>query len=376
MCLCSCSEGILEFKHYDDAISFPSYYFENSYLEHKIVQVKKSMNTQTGISFGFLTDIHIAKHLPSEDSSSTAGNAGYSTHLLKYIMDRTNVPFVLFGGDVPVVRAKGWEEIMGSSIKWHDMMSVIGRNRVFQTRGNHDYLGFTTLNGDWLTCGRICSPKELYPILMGDNHIYDIMAPEGKMYYFFDLDSVNLRVIVLDDYGDRDTDERISGSSCIGQTQYNWLLNIALNCSNKNILLLSHQIADPVLNDGEGDVDTNRKVLHEILKALVNKTELNFTSSDANGIVTVIKDFSNDTNVFVCHLAGHQHRDASAKTDGVLSVIHTSDCYSGYRPQGYYPNRTPGTITEHAISIFCIDFGVRKVKMIRIGAGNNNEWDY
>ena len=119
-----------------------------------------------------------------------------------------------------------------------------------------------------------------------------------------------------------------------------------------------------------------RKVLHEILKALVNKTELNFTSSDANGIVTVIKDFSNDTNVFVCHLAGHQHRDASAKTDGVLSVIHTSDCYSGYRPQGYYPNRTPGTITEHAISIFCIDFGVRKVKMIRIGAGNNNEWDY
>lgn len=145
---------------------------------------------------------------------------------------------------------------------------------------------------------------------------------------------------------------------------------------NKNIILLSHQTSDPILNTGESDVDVNRIVLHEILKALVNKSQLNFTSTDNNGSVTVVKDFSRDTNTFVCHLAGHQHRDASAKTDGVLSILHTCDCYSGYRPQGNYPKRSPGTLTEHAVSIFTVNLDARSIKMIRIGAGEDMTWHY
>jgi hypothetical protein len=196
------------------------------------------------------------------------------------------------------------------------------------------------------------------------------------MYYYFDVDSTNLRVIVLDDYGDKDTMTSISGLSCISQSQYDWLINIALNCENKFILLLSHQTSDPILSEGKDDVDENRTALHEILKALVNKSLLDFTSTDNNGVIIVKKDFSQDTNTFICHLSGHRHRDASSVTDGVLSIEHTCDCYTGYIYEGNYPGRIPGTIKEHAVSFFSIDFDSKAITMIRIGAGVNREWTY
>ena len=368
--LSACSdENEVEMSSY----GFPTYYFENSYLDKKIDEIKEAMSVKKGVSFGFFTDIHISKHLYPEDLYSTSGNAGYSPYLLKYLIDSLDIPFVLFGGDVPVSKAKDWEEIIGSGVRWKQMMNIIGAEIVFQTRGNHDYLGFASMNASSVT---FCTPKELYSILMDGKHIFDIKAPEGKMYYYFDVDNTELRVIVLDDYGDNDTDEEISGGSCIGQVQYNWLLEEALNCENKSIILLSHQTADPLLDSGEPDVDKNRQVLHEILRAFVNKRELNFSSSDQNGTVIVKKDFTQNTNTFVCHLSGHRHKDESIITDGVLSIVHTCDCYSGYRPMGYYEGRFPKTISEHAVSVFSIDFDTRTLKMTRIGAGESRTWNY
>lgn len=354
---------------------FPLYYFENSYIDNKIGEIKEAMAVKNGVSFGFLTDIHISKHLCSEDPYSSSGNAGYSPYLLKYVIDSLNIPFVLFGGDVPVSKARDWEEIIGSRDRWRQMMGIIGAEKVFQTRGNHDYLGIASMNTSNVT---YCSPKELYPIIMGGERIYDVKAPDGKMYYFFDVDNTNLRVIVLDDYGDKDTEKAISGVSCIGQVQYNWLLEEALNCENKSIILLSHQTADFTLDVDKPDVDNNRKVLHEILSAFTNKKVLNFSSSDQNGAVSVKKDFSNDTNTFICHLSGYRHMDAYAITDGVLSISHTSDCYSGYRYEEKWkiPDRIPGTITEHAVSVFSVDFDSRTLTMTRIGGGEDKVWKY
>lgn len=370
--LSACSdENEMEMSPY----GFPTYYFENSYLNNKIDEIKDAMRVKNGVSFGFLTDIHISKHLYSEDLYSTSGNAGYSPYLLKYVIDSLDIPFVLFGGDVPVSKARDWEEIIGSGERWKQMMNIIGAEKVFQTRGNHDYLGFASMNTSSVT---FCTPKELYSILMGGKHIFDIKAPNGKMYYYFDVDNTDLRVIVLDDYGDNDTEEKISGGSCIGQVQYDWLLEEALNCENKSIILLSHQTADPTLDSEKPDVDTNRQVLHEILRALVNKRELDFKSSDQNGTITVKKNFSHNSNTLVCHLSGHRHMDAYAITDGVLSISHTSDCYSGYRPDHIWdiPGRIPGTITEHAVSVFSVDFDSRTLKMTRIGAGESRTWNY
>lgn len=369
-CAVACSKVSTDYRL---IAGIPEYYFENGYLDSKLSEVKKAMPANNGVTFGFLTDIHISKNLYSESPYSTSGNAGYSPYILKYFADSLNIPFFLFGGDVPVVRARSWDDIVGSADRWLQMMNVIGRERVFQTRGNHDYLGYASIDATSVTT---CTPSFLYPVLMGSNHIYDVKSPQDKMYYYFDVDDTNLRVIVLDDYGDKDTEESISGGSCIGQSQYDWLINIALDCSDKNILLLSHQTSDPMLNTGESDVDENRIVLHEILKAFVNKKSLNVISTDRNGSVSVTKDFTTDTNTFICHLSGHRHRDDYSMTDGVLSIEHTCDCYSAYRPQGNYSGRVSGTITEHAVSFFSIDFDSRTITMNRIGAGKGAEWNY
>ena len=82
------------------------------------------------------------------------------------------------------------------------MMNIIGKEKVFQTRGNHDYQGFTTIDAKDVTT---CTPDFLYPVLMGDKHIYDVNSHKGNMYYYFDVEGTNLRVVVLDDYGDKDT---------------------------------------------------------------------------------------------------------------------------------------------------------------------------
>ena len=360
-------------RNYKLIAGIPEYYFENGYLDGKLNELKNAMSVSNGVTFGFLSDIHISKYLYSEDPHSTSGNAGYSPFLLKYFIDSLHIPFVLFGGDVPVVRTRRWDDIIGSADKWQQMMNIIGKEKVFQTRGNHEYLGFVATDAKEVTK---CTPEFLYPILMEYDHIYDVESPKGKMYYYFDVDKTNLRVIVLDDYGDQDTLESINGNSCIGQSQYDWLINTALSCDNKNIILLSHQTSDPILDAGESDVDTNRIVLHEVLKSFVNKSLLDFTSSDCYGDVTVKADFSNNTNTFVCHLSGHRHQDEYSVTDGVLSIVHTCDCYSGYRPQGNYFGRVPGTITEHAVSFFSIDFDSRIISMIRIGAGESFHWKY
>ena len=367
----SCTKNNIE--RYNHVYGIPDYYFENGYLDNKVKEIKEAIDYENGVSFGFLTDIHVSRHLLSEDNGSTSGNAGHSPYILKYFVDSLKIPFVLFGGDVPVVRAKSWDEIIGSADKWKEMMNVIGKEKVFQTRGNHDYLGYASFDAKSVTR---CTPQELYPIIMNGEKVYDVVAPEGKMYYYFDVRESNLRVVVLDDYGDGDKVDGICGTSCIGQIQYDWLINEALACDNKHIILLSHQTADPFLDIGRTDVDKNRKVLHEILKAFTNKTLLNYTSSDINGTVNVHKDFSLDTNTLICHLSGHRHIDQSKISDGVLSITHACDCYSGYRAQGNYEGRSYGTITEHAVSVFSIDFDSRIIKMTRIGAGVNKEFVY
>lgn len=380
----SCSTELTEPNSHTFIEGIPDYYFENGYLDQKINEVKNAMTSPNNISFGFLTDIHISKYLPKEDYyGSTSGNSGYSPYLLKYVLDSLCIPFVLFGGDVPVSVANNWEEIIGSGTRWHEMMNVIGKEKVFQVRGNHDYLGFASIHADKVTYS---TPKEVYPLVMGYNHVFDVKAPVGKMYYYFDVDNTDLRIIVLDDYGDKDTEQAIYGIACIGQEQYNWLINVALDCSNKSIVLLSHQPADyhfdggvPYGDEGSAsDVDKNRQVLFEIMKAFANKENLQYTSTDKNGTVTVSKDFTNNTNTFVCHLSGHRHKDDSIVTDGVLSITHTCDCYSGNRLESKWSldGRTPDTITEHAVSIFSIDIDNRIIKMTRIGAGESRTWNY
>ena len=339
----------------------PHYYYDNDYLDSKVNEIRTAMSLREGICFGFFTDLHTLK------TESLSGNSGYSPYLFKYLMERLNIPFVICGGDIPCTRAsvddevEGWEELLGTAQTWHRWMSVIGKDKVYQCRGNHDYLGYPSLTAKTT---RECTPDELYPIVM--NH-EDVHHPIGKMYYYFDYRE--FRFIVTDDYGDRDSDESIYGSSCIGQTQYNWLVNEALNCEHKKIIIISHQTADAEIGTLD---DAARPMLHKIMEALRNKTLLD----ESIGGIILNHDFSNTTNEFVMHLTGHVHVDRSNVLNNVLTIAQTCDCWSGYKPGGAYVGREPNTITEQALSIFCVNIKEKTIKSVRIGAGESAVYNW
>ena len=103
----------------------PDYYYEGDYLPQKINEIRKACSVLHGVTFGFITDIHLKK------------NQGQSKKLLRKIMDETNVPFVLCGGDI--VYLLGTEEELYEQITdFNEFKSCIGKDRLFCTRGNHD----------------------------------------------------------------------------------------------------------------------------------------------------------------------------------------------------------------------------------------------
>ena len=119
-----------------DAIEFlrqpiPSYYFDNNYIESKINEIREHTRTARGISFAFITDVHIKN------------NVGNSKFLLKHILDRTTVPFIICGGDIGSAYSaeygKEKEETISEANQWLDYIGYVGKDLVFQVRGNHDH---------------------------------------------------------------------------------------------------------------------------------------------------------------------------------------------------------------------------------------------
>lgn len=108
-----------------DNNTIPDYYYADDYLPNKIDEIKKACSVLHGVTFAFLTDVHFK------------ANQKQSKKLLRKVLDETNVPFVLCGGDI--VYLVGTEEELYEQITdFNEFKSCIGKDRLFCTRGNHD----------------------------------------------------------------------------------------------------------------------------------------------------------------------------------------------------------------------------------------------
>ena len=329
-------------------IAPPYYYFIDDYLPNKAISIRNKAKS-ADVSFGFLTDYHVGF------------NTGRSMLLMKYIADKTNaVPFVLFGGDVP--KATGTEaDALAAGDDWLKKASIFGKDKVFQCKGNHDYMinitGEPTFHADIKTdYYYICKPTE-----------GKVNGEPGKLYYYFDDDVNKVRYIVLDNY-DAEYSSGNYNTTGMSQTQYDWLIN-CLDVDGYDVLVLSHQTSDPTLRNYESVLEP----LQEILKAFVTKGTLSYSG---NG-VSLSKDFTGTTSRLICHLSGHSHDDEAHVDNGVLSIVSVCDAYYTL-PSGY--NRTYATIDEQAIDIFCITKdsgnGNGSIEIVRIGAGSDRHFTY
>ena len=325
-----------------DTGELPSYYFENDYIQNKALTVASYYQYSPKLAmFGWLTDTHMRV------------NAKQSFKLMKYLDDHSNsVPFVICGGDV-IGHTDSVADVWDQEMQWIDMMSDYGKRQVLHCRGNHDLLGDQGASS-------LLDRSTRFVYLMRNQDL--VIPSSNNFYYYYDIPFTDVRVIVVDDFDGAAT----GGASKFTQTQLNWILNTALNTSNKHIVFVSHVTADPDM----GWYEENMEPLQVIMDALKQKSNLNAT---ADGF-TLVHDFTGTTNTLVCCLCGHGHNDEShVDASGVLTIMTNCDANAN-STSGY--DRTPGTINEQCFDIVTIDTENESIYLTRIGSGSDRSFTY
>ena len=330
----------------DEINGLPAYYFADGYITDKISAIlgKSPLN---GLQFVFLTDVHCE------------ANSGKSPALINYISKNTNAaPFIIFGGDVMLPTVADDDDILAGARIWQSWMTDMGKTKVYQVQGNHDYLGYY-YDGD--TRETYNAPLGLCrQLIIGNLEVSNISNPAGKLYYYFDVPTANTRIIVLNDYDTDRNDGVFYGYNGMSTEQIRWIIDDALNITNKNVLFISHQTYDP---DMEGDNQTAFAKAQELFAAIVN--------ADTFTIGGYSKSFADTGINFIAHLCGHMHADASNTDDnGVLTIQSTCDAI-----MTGVTGRTDGTITEQAFDVVSIDFTAEKLYMTRIGGGEDRTFN-
>ncbi|MCF2543767.1 metallophosphoesterase [Ligilactobacillus ruminis] len=332
-------------KYTSSNFKVPRYYFDNNYLPRKIDEINSASNITNGVCFAFITDMHVA------------ANALNSKYLLKYIIEHTTVPFVVCGGDLPEVFGSA-ADLENAAITIVDYQNYIGKDKFFTVRGNHDFYNRDKQGAD----NRYLSESEIYNVICRNCERYVIDGLPSHMCYVVDNVAQHTRFIMLNS---KDATDAVQ--SLITDDQAQWLCDKLSEKKDWNIIVISHIPIDSAVDD----YDENQKVIYDILTAF-NRHEYysaRHISSTING------DFTTVSGRVVCHVSGHNHKDLSNASNGLLSI--TTGCDARYRDDtDRIPLRTLGTIMEQLFDVYCIDFSKRKIKTIRIGAGSNREFTY
>ena len=328
-------------------------YYTSSYLNGKTNEIIENSVIDSGTSFAFITDMHLK------------ANSGSSRSLMKYFADRTSIPFIISGGDIPTAysQTSGNEktETFAAIQEWLAWVDFWGAYRVYQMRGNHDYvLPSRTDNTKYYNMSNGGVHQQ-----MMSKFIDKVDCPEKDMcYYHFDNETQKIRFIVLDGHTHNDNYPDIV-VSWIFPPQINWLIDLLNNSDGYGVVLLSHEATDPAMPS----YSENLAIVQTIAEAYKNRG----TVDEEVGGESIHADFSNATGDLICILSGHSHKDASHVSNGLLSITTTCDALYNDDPNVV---RTAGTVTESAFDIFSIDTENKTIKTVRIGGGSNREWSY
>lgn len=263
-----------------------------------------------------------------------------------------------------------------------DIMNVVSQNNklpYIPNVGNHDFTGLTKKE----YFDRVCA--NLSGITWGNEAGY-------RTYGYRDFtDSTyegNYRVIMLDpfDYNDGQYSNPYYNMYVVfSQNQINWLIDTLEDAASKglNVITTMHfSFGDNSLPFGEELAKPDAYycqdafMIPDIIKAIQNKTTLNKTYSDSQGVnnISINKDFTNVAQLkYVCHLFGHIHSKNAyrcQKTNGekydMLMLGELSLAQNGVALAKTY--REQGTVNNMSFSVLAIDSEEQSVYRISYGA--------
>ena len=329
----------------------PDYYYADNYWPGVLDNIRSKTKFVDGVAFAFVTDVHFP------------ANAMNSQYMLRDVLEKTMVPFIICGGDFPA--AYGTEaDLIESGNDLTEYRSFIGKDVFFSIRGNHD---FTIKTDSSMTTGAhntgatlpvgdaydyICRPQERFLVCSDPEH----------MAWYIDIPAQKVRIVGVNSCDGQSSDETASWAVdvAITQAQLEWLVNEALSADGYRYVIISHVASDPELRGYQA----SQAALHQILVAFKNHETVT-----AGGVTA---DFTESTSTLICQISGHSHHDESNVDDNLLSIATTCDAY--YTDDGHGAVR--GTITEQAFDVFCVDFDAKSINAVRAGRGTSRSWTY
>ena len=330
------------------AQEIPAYYHEGEYIEKKIEQIKKNVaEVKNGVVFPYVTDGH------------WRDNGKQSFPLINYIGQQVNMPFTVYGGD-NVFAFGSKASAMEEAEYYLNMMKKYPI--IYGVKGNHD---ITIRNSREDSGGYTATPEIIYDHIVRPIEKY-IKGVDGKCYYYWDDKKQDVRYIALDLFEDVNTSISWGVTCRFSQEQTDWLINKALKCKNKTLVIFCHAPLDPKVG-GVKDV----KFVHDLLIAMQNREKYS-----CEGDVNINVDFSKCSNTIACIVSGHTHRDKSNFERGVLSITTICDARYNDDPQFKHMRRVLKTKNEQAFDIMTINTDSGVIKTVRIGQGENREWRY
>lgn len=163
------------------------------------------------------------------------------------------------------------------------------------------------------------------------------MPGDNSMTYYKDFANSKIRLIVLDDYYDKDT-------------QATWLASSLEEARTKGFAVITTK------HEKTGEIVTNVTPFN---------SKDAYTGTYDNTFETIIKAFIDAGGTYICNLCGHEHIDETGYTaNGILNVA--IECATD---DTYWQNckREPGTKTYDCFNIVAVDTNQGLIKIVRIG---------
>ena len=313
----------------------PSYF--ESMVSSAASEIREKMNAagRDGDAFIFITDIHWPR------------NQKNSPYLCRYIMEHTNVPFIICGGDMltQTTRSSAISQITAV------VQAFTFKNKFFAVAfGNHD--------DNWNGYGNQHDYPERYLDISDEYALFGKQC-DGKvtwlttteMSFYFDNVTTKTRYFVLDtgDDGNTGAGNRVFSAknelaTALSEVQSGW-----------HIIFVMHIVT-------YGQIDSWISPLLDAYKAR--------TSFDGH-------DFTNAVGEVVMIIGGHTHKDENKSTTGGIPIIVTAcDAASQSKVEGIEGVDVSGTTNEQCIDTVIVNYSDRVIDCIRVGYGQSRQFTY
>ena len=334
----------------------PDYWDPHARQKVNEIRANAAAVGDNGLQFLFVTDLHFP------------ANRLLSVPLIWYIARNTGIRTVVNGGDV-VDKSHTKQDALKCLALWNTYMS--GMN-VVNVRGNHD----SNTYPEGRSSSLFISDQEYYSIMIAGK---GYRVSDGNLYYYIDDASSRTRVIVLDTGSPAEPAYKY----VMNQEQKEWLEG-----------LLIREETDPSLPDEEEDPEEPEPAAvrvtsnvpdgwHVVIlqhafydyrdRSSAKLGTYRFAETEME-ILGRAKEAGVDIAGIFC---GHSHRDYATVQNGFPVIATMCDAINktkSYDPLHY--DRKWGTPEEQAFDVVQIDYSARKIRLTRVGCGNNREFSF